>query len=59
MLIHCIQSCPSLPHLTHLLYIQFNFTPLHMAAISGHGVVAQLLLKAGADKEVKGDVSID
>ena len=47
------------PHLiSHLYYIQYNNTPLHYAAQNGHTAIVQLLLQAGADKDIKGYVSI-
>ena len=43
--------------ISHLYYIQYNDTPLHIAAINGLTVIAQLLLQAGADKDAKNKVS--
>jgi ankyrin repeat protein len=37
--------------------MQFNKTPLIMAAKGGQAIITQILLKAGADKNVKDDVS--
>ena len=46
------------PHLiSHLYYIQYDWTPLHYAAHKGHTAIVQLLLQAGADKDAKTNVS--
>jgi hypothetical protein len=43
--------------ISHLYYIQNKKTPLHRAAEKGHTTVAQLLLQAGVDTDVKDKVS--
>ena len=43
--------------ISHLYYVQLNNTPLHYAACKGHTAVIQLLLQAGADKDIKNNVS--
>ena len=46
------------PHLfSYLYYIQFNKTPLLIAAKCGLATISQILLQAGANKDVKDNVS--
>ena len=39
--------------ISYFYYVQFNETPLLMAAGKGHAATVQLLLEAGADKEAR------
>ena len=44
------------PHLIpHIYYLQFDSTPLLIAAKNGLATIAKILLEAGADKNAKKD----
>ena len=49
--------CIGPPLISHLYYLQFDSTPLHLAVSCGKTAAVQLLLEAGADKEAKDKVS--
>ena len=38
--------------------MQFDHTPLHLAAMYGHEKVVRLLVELGADKEAKDEVRL-
>ena len=48
-------TCPSLSLLITGL-LQYNYTPLHLAALENYGAVCRLLISSGADSEALDEV---